>query len=387
MEFVTKEENGCVIRSWLPWDKLEVDANKQIMHAAHLPFVQTVCVMPDCHSGYGVPIGSVLACKGAISPASVGVDIGCGMAAMKVEIDPDKVVAEADILRHSIERSVPTGFNQHKEINPDPMHHLVPPRCLAAANIDKNKIELQCGTLGGGNHFIEICLDENRGVWVMIHSGSRNTGLKIANHYIDVAKKIMDKFYIKLPDPYLAYLPEYSVEFDDYWHDLNWAQAYAAKNREIILNLILHDIRHFVGQDAIRVGLPVNCHHNYATRLDDGTIIVRKGAISAKQGEMGIIPGSMGAKSYIVEGLGNRDSCESSSHGAGRKMGRGAARRAFTKEDLAKAMAGVSYNDKLNVVDEIPQAYKSIDEVMAYQADLVKPIHTLKQVLSIKGAE
>ena len=374
---------GCPIRSWLPQEEIEDGANEQIINTSHLPFVKTICVMPDCHSGYGVPVGSVVVSQGAISPASVGVDIGCGMAAMAVFIDPDKVVAEADILRHSIERSIPTGFHQH---NNPLVEDVGAPICVGKANVDIGKITRQCGTLGGGNHFIEVCLDENRNVWVMIHSGSRNTGLKVANYYINIAKNMMDRYFIKLADPYLAYLPEDMPEFADYWSDLTWAQNYAAINRNMILDLIRKDIRYFVQDQDLVFGEPINCHHNYAVRKDD-YIIVRKGAISAKAGEIGIIPGSMGAKSYIVEGLGNMESYMSSSHGAGRLMGRKKAKEQFTIEDLDKSMAGISYNKTVNIIDEIPMAYKSIDKVMEYQKDLVKPVHTLKQILSIKGAD
>jgi tRNA-splicing ligase RtcB len=379
-----KQSDGCPIKYWLPLEEIESQALEQLNNASRLPFVKSICVMPDVHSGYGVPIGSVVVSQGAVSPASIGVDIGCGMSAMKVRIDSDRVVAEADILRHSIERSIPTGFNQHKQ-DVNPTLGLGFPRCMEKAKIDPEKINLQKGTLGGGNHFIELCLDENHEVWVLIHTGSRNTGLKIANHYIDLAKQLMSKYFINLPDPYLAYLSQDTPEFDDYWYDLRWAQGYAFINRSTILSLIRGDLMHFAKEEVYFYSA-IDCHHNYAI-MEGNNIIVRKGAISVKQGEMGIIPGSMGAKSYIVEGLGNPDSFMSSSHGAGRKMGRSAAKKAFTKEDLTKAMEGISYDKDAKILDEIPQAYKDIDQVMEYQKDLVKPVHVLKQILSIKGSE
>ena len=376
------------VRLWLPIEEVEQGAIDQLTNAASLPFVKQVCAMPDVHFGFGVPIGSVVACRGAISPMMCGVDIGCGMSAMEVDIDPDRVVAEADKLRHSIERSVPTGFHQHKE----DLDHLLSfnrPLCADKAGIEDQRVQLQLGTLGGGNHFIEVCLDENRAVWVMIHTGSRNSGLKVANYYTKLAKALMEQYLIKLPDPNLAYLPLGTQEYHDYWEDLLWVQSYALENRKRILQLIKKDIMYFVGgEHAGMFGEPIDCHHNYAAMENHGGqnhVIVRKGAISAKAGEVGIIPGSMGAKSFIVEGLGNPESFNSCSHGAGRKMGRNVAKKTFTKEDLAKSMVGISYNADADIIDEIAGAYKDVDKVMEYQTDLVKPVHTLKQILSIKG--
>lgn len=375
-------------------DDVEEEAVKQLENIARLPFVfKHVAVMPDVHFGKGATVGSVIATKGAVCPAAVGVDIGCGMAALKLKnITAEHLQKDLKVLRHSIERSVPVGFNDHRN----------PLEASVAWDGWKGWLGLhtkvqglmqkagkQMGTLGGGNHFIEVCLDTEKNVWIMLHSGSRHIGKSLADAHIDTAKDLMKRMFIDLPDPDLAYFAMGTPEFKAYLHDLLWAQEYAMQNRQRMLELVLKDVSFYLGYDhPVEVELSVNCHHNFAvmeSHYDENVLVTRKGAVRARAGDMGIIPGSMGTRSYIVRGLGNPESFNSCSHGAGRRMSRKEAGRRFTEKDLQDQTAGVECRKDLGVVDEIPGAYKPIEDVIANQDDLVEVVAELKQVLCVKG--
>lgn len=378
----------------------EEEAVKQIRNMANMKFIFShVAVMPDAHWGMGATVGTVIATSGAIIPAAVGVDIGCGMCAVRLNFKVDSLGGDARLkeLRHSIERSIPVGHNSNAEasgrvveVYADLMtlpHTFDNPLYCGAAN--------QIGTLGGGNHFIEVCRDLEDNAWIMLHSGSRKIGKTLADVHIDKAKGIMKDYFIELPDPDLAYLAQDTGEFKDYLKDLMWCQAYAKANRQEMMLRVLKDVNFHVFGDTAKsmdpldmVTFRVDCHHNYTTHENHfgrNVWVTRKGAVSAKRGEYGIIPGSMGTRSFIVEGLGNADSFNSCSHGAGRRMSRKKAREQFTEKDLAEQTAGVECRKDADVVDEIPNAYKDIQEVMDNQADLVKPVYELKQILCVKG--
>lgn len=363
-------------------------AVEQLRNVAKLPFVfKHVAAMPDVHWGMGATVGSVIATEGAVIPAAVGVDIGCGMAAIHLGLVAADLKREAKSIRAAIEKFVPVGFNSHPAQLEDSaawdgwrsVNASWPEKTVA-------KARTQHGTLGGGNHFIELCEDERGGTWAMLHSGSRGIGKQLADVHMKAAKEQCARHFVALPDPDLAYLVQGTPEFDAYIDAVTWCQAYAWKNRELMLDLIkgaLASLGIFANED-----MRVHCHHNYVTmeaHFGRNVWLIRKGAVCARQGMMGIIPGSMGARSYIVEGLGNPDSFNSCSHGAGRKMGRNQAKRTFTTADLEAQTEGVECRKDEGVLDELPGAYKDIDEVMANQTDLVKPIHTLKQFLCIKG--
>lgn len=382
------------IVSWCP--DIEPEAKQQVENVSKLPFIfKHIAVMPDAHHGKGSTVGTVIATKGAIIPAAVGVDIGCGMCAVKL---PFKIDQFEDLpkLRSSIERSVPVGFNGHSDVTEKMGEAFI--QCGGLSDTTAEHIgdlrshALKIGTLGGGNHFIELCFDENNDAWVMLHSGSRNYGNKIANLHIDKAKGLMKKYFLldTLADPDLSYLAQNTKEFDDYINDLMSAQEYAKQNRKLMMSAILKDISYHLFNEFREIDpvMQVDCHHNYTSienHMGSNVWITRKGAVSAKDGEFGIIPGSMGVKSFIVRGKGNVKSFFSCSHGAGRKMSRNKAKAAFTLEDLAKQTDGVECKKTADVLDEIPGAYKDIDQVMANQADLVDIVHTLKQVLCVKG--
>lgn len=374
---------------------LEPEAEQQVRNLATLPFIfRQVAVMPDAHAGKGSTVGTVIATKGAIIPAAVGVDIGCGMCAVKLPFGIDRIDRLAE-LRHSIERAVPVGHEGNRTISPRVAAFFEKAGLPRAKQYDQalklGKAVSQCGSLGGGNHFIEICQDTEGGAWVVLHSGSRNIGKSLAEIHIGEAQGLMRKYFVSLPDPDLAYLAQHTPEFDAYIHDLHWAQDYAKQNREEMMTKILEQVAwHVYGESGhvITPELRVDCHHNYTAMENHfGTNIwvTRKGAVSARPGELGIIPGSMGTRSYIVRGLGNPESFNSCSHGAGRRMSRAKARKTFTQADLAQQTAGVECRKDAEVIDEIPGAYKDIDLVMANQADLVEPIYTLKQLLCVKG--
>lgn len=380
------------IKVWSQLEKVEAKAIQQLKNTAALPFVyKHIAAMPDVHLGIGATVGSVVATKGAICPACVGVDIGCGMMAVKTDLDHRVVQDKVVDIRHSIERSVPVGFDQNKHIMSN-----VADRALWALWNDNHGTELkskamkQLGTLGGGNHFIELCLDEHNNVWIMLHSGSRGVGNTVATRHIDSAKALMQRMFIDLKDKDLAYFAMNTPEFDIYMKDLEWCQAYALANREEMMRRVLKDLSFAAHgeDDKVEILTSVNCHHNYVARehhYGENVLVTRKGAVRARVGDMGIIPGSMGTRSYIVEGLGNPESFNSCSHGAGRKMSRTQAQKVFTMEDFAKQTEGVECRKDKGVLDEIPGAYKDIDEVMENQKDLVKIVATLKQFMCIKG--
>ena len=354
--------------------------------------------MPDVHLGKGATIGSVIATRKAIIPAAVGVDIGCGMLACRLSLtanDLDETLLNK--VFHQITRDVPVGRNQHKDSRAltdaaMPFEERLTrmtqkhPGLLKTFGRFSNWV-YQMGTLGGGNHFIEICLDESNRVWVMLHSGSRGIGNGIADYYINLARKDMERLMINLPDRDLAYFEEGAEYFDDYVEGVHWAQEYAYQNRQCMLDLILNGMRRILPAFAVTDEV-VNCHHNYVAiehHFGKYVYLTRKGAIRAREGDMGIIPGSMGARSYIVRGKGNPESFDSCAHGAGRRMSRTEAEKQFTEADLRKQTEGVICRKDKQVIDEIPSAYKDIDTVMANQDDLVEVLHTLKQVVCVKG--
>lgn len=382
------------IKIWSDLATVESAAIDQLTNSANLPFVfKHVAAMPDVHLGYGATVGSVIATKGAICPAAVGVDIGCGMIAVKTDLDAKVVQDKIVTIRASIERSVPVGFEANRKISTNVENWSGWANFNTMTKVDKDllaRAKAQLGSLGGGNHFIEVCLDTENNVWIMLHSGSRNIGKTQAEKHLDVSKGLMKQLFISLPDPDLAYLAEQTPEFDAYMHDLNWCQDYALQNREEMLKRVIKDLSYAVhGEDGkINTSMKVNCHHNYASRehhYGENVIVTRKGAVRARQGDLGIIPGSMGTRSYIVRGLGNPESFHSCSHGAGRTMSRGEAKRRFTVADLELQTAGIECRKDAGVLDEIPGAYKSIDVVMENQKDLVEIVAELKQIMCIKG--
>lgn len=386
------------IKLWTQVDEVESQALQQLKNIASLPWVfKHVAAMPDVHFGMGATVGSVIAMKEAVSPAAVGVDIGCGMGAIKTNLKASDLPDDLKKIRHQIERDIPVGFNWHKK-------EVKPTGSLEALSLQNDITKLyqefstltekvhnledkslkQMGTLGGGNHFIELCLDGEQNVWMMLHSGSRNIGKELAEYHIAKAKKLAHNQH--LPDRDLAVFMAGTNEMAEYRRDLFWAQRYAMINRRLMFELYKNALKRFFPQ--IEFGNPILCHHNYVseeTHFGESVIVTRKGAISARLGEFGIIPGSMGARSFIVKGLGNPDSYHSASHGAGRKMSRTAARKYFTKADLETQTIGVECRKDEGVLDEIPGAYKDIEQVMKNQSDLVEIVAELKQVLCIKG--
>ncbi|MFV0451330.1 MAG: RtcB family protein, partial [Propioniciclava sp.] len=380
---------GAPTRLWSPLHEVEPAALEQIRHVSKLPWTHGVAVMPDVHVGYGVTIGSVIAMRGAVSPSAVGVDIGCGMNAVRTSLSVDDLPDSLADIRGRFEDVVPVGFNAHDGIadilrRPTALktrftRHMGRFGELRAPKIGERERRAynQCGSLGGGNHFIELCSDADSRVWLMLHSGSRNIGKEIADRHIAMAKE--QEWNSDLPDRNLAVFLARDAdghpypEWADYLHDLYWAQDYAALSRDVMvesLKAVLAEM--FAG---ISFGEAVNCHHNYVAQevYDDVELVVtRKGAISARTGEWGVIPGSMGTGSYIVRGLGNPASYKSASHGAGRRMSRGAAKRAFSIDDLAVQTAGVECRKDAGVLDEAPGAYKDLDQVIAYESDLVE---------------
>lgn len=381
---------------------VEQSAINQLYAMSQLSFIHShIAVMPDVHTGKGATVGSVIPTKKAIIPAAVGVDIGCGMNALRLSIKANQLPNNLKNARLAIEKYVPVGFAKHKQIMAK-MSTLDPLAIRLKRITDKHKGLLkmlnnfdrtwakQLGTLSGGNHFIELCIDENDDVWIMLHSGSRGIGSCIGEYFITLAKKENETRFGYIPDRDLSYFAEGSSYFNDYLEAVEWAQDYAMENRKEMMRLIIKALHspdanfpHFtITKEAI------NCHHNYISQevhFGEMVYVTRKGAISAYAGELGIIPGSMGAKSYIVRGRGETQSFCSCSHGAGRKMSRGKAARTFVVDDLIAQTQGIECRKDKGVIDEIPHAYKDIDEVMQKQADLVEVVHTLKQVLCIKG--
>lgn len=378
---------------------IEEEALTQLRQIAQLQFIHShVAVMPDVHLGIGATVGSVIPTKDAIIPAAVGVDIGCGMNAVRLNLAASQLPDDLKRLRSEIERKIPVGFEFHRQIKAkastlsplDKRLRVITDKHPALRRMLKNfdlTWQKQLGTLGSGNHFIELCLDEANQVWVMLHSGSRGLGNCIGTYFIELAKKEAQHRFGHVPDKDLSYFALGSTSFDDYVQAVHWAQDYAFENRREMMRLVL---------EALRVLLPpfqlskeaVNCHHNYVQQeqhYGENVFVTRKGAIRAGEGELGIIPGSMGAKSYIVRGKGNAESFCSCSHGAGRRMSRAKAKRLFNEEDMIQQTQGIECKKDRSVIDEIPAAYKSIDEVMANQTDLVEVVHTLRQVLCVKG--
>ncbi len=390
-------EGRLPVKIWT--DEVEPHARQQLVNLSTLPFIyRHVAAMPDVHSGIGATIGSVIATQNAIIPAAVGVDIGCGMIACRLSLEANDL---SELLLKKvydqINRDVPVGREQHKE-DRALTDYALPfgtqlkrmtekhPKLLKSFGKSSDWVR-QMGSLGGGNHFIELCLDESNRIWVMLHSGSRGIGNAIGSYFIELARKDMERWMINLPDRDLAYFPEGTDHFDDYSEAVHWAQDYAYANRQAMLDLILAALTRHLPAFQVTAEA-VNCHHNYVTRENhygENVWITRKGAIRARAGDLGIIPGSMGAKSFIVRGKGNPESFCSCSHGAGRKMSRTAAEKAFTTADLARQTEGVVCRKDKGVIDEIPGAYKDIDEVMTNQEDLVEVVHTLKQVVCVKG--
>lgn len=376
------------IKLWTDESSVEDVALQQLKNIASLPWVfHHVAVMPDVHFGKGATVGSVIAMKDAVSPAAVGVDIGCGMAAIRTNLKAGDLPDNLKDIRHQIERDIPVSHYEHRDpIGIEKTSELLTGFKNLAPEVQnlQAKAMRQLGTLGGGNHFVELCTDSQQNVWMMLHSGSRHIGKTLADIHINKAKTLAHN--ADLPDKDLAVFLSKTPEMAAYRHDLFWAQKYAFMNREIMLDLYFKALQRFFPH--IQKLEIISCHHNYVseeTHFGEDVIITRKGAISAKQGEFGIIPGSMGAKSFIVKGKGNPDSFNSASHGAGRKMSRTAARKKFTKEDLAAQTLGVECRKDEAVVDEIPEAYKNIDEVMKNQENLVEIVAELKQVLCVKG--
>ena len=384
-------------------DDIDHAALQQLLNIAGLPIVHPhVAAMPDVHAGIGATVGSVIPTQSAIIPAAVGVDIGCGMNAVRTTLTASQLPDNLARLRSAIEAAVPVGFGQHAWDKVRGSAHARVGRPLndrldvivgKHGGIMKMQSKFtqtwicQLGTLGGGNHFIEICLDEEQRVWIMLHSGSRGIGNVIGRYFISAARKDMQRHQIHLPDKDLSYFSEGSTLFDDYIEAVDWAQDYALINRREMMRLIIDVLARHVPPFKLD-GEAINCHHNYVARETHGgerLYVTRKGAISAREGELGIIPGSMGAKSYIVRGKGDPASFCSCSHGAGRHMSRSEAKRKFNRFDLAAQTEGIECRKDGGVVDEIPAAYKDIDKVMAHQSDLVDVVHTLRQVVCIKG--
>lgn len=391
MKQVIHEEGSRPIKIWT--DDIEASAMEQLKNIAKLPFIHPngIAAMPDVHYGIGATVGSVIAADKAIIPAAVGVDIGCGMNAVRLSLKASDLPDSLAAIRHSIERGVPLGAGGRHQKECDLGGLEARWQAIEAKHpgLAKNKRQFQLGTLGSGNHFIEVCLDENQDVWVMLHSGSRGTGNLVGRYFIERAKKLMESMFITLPDKDLAYFPENTTEFNDYIEAVGWAQDYALDNRRAMMAEVIRSLGHDIKKPFELTSEAINCHHNYVERENHygrNVWLTRKGAIRAREGDLGIIPGSMGQRSYIVRGKGNPESYCSCSHGAGRRMGRKEARRQFTVADLEAQTMGVECRKDDAVLDEIPSSYKDIDAVMANQTDLVEVVHTLKQVLCVKGA-
>ena len=403
---IHKKEGFVPIKMWVEGVPVAEGAVKQLEHLAGLPFVTPhVAVMPDVHMGKGATIGSVVPMSGAIVPAAVGVDIGCGMCAVRTSLTSHDLPDDLSSMRSAIEAAVPHGRTDDGGRNDRGRWGSVPdsvsstwssledgwkrilekhPKVHGRSGVTAEHL----GTLGTGNHFIELCLDEADRVWVMLHSGSRGVGNRIGSYFIEKAKEEMQRWYIDLPDADLAYLPEGSSLFEDYVEAVGWAQLYAAENRSLMMESVLRELKKSFKPKFDLTDDAVNCHHNYISKenhFGKNLWVTRKGAASARKGQLGIIPGSMGTRSYIVSGKGNPDSLCSCSHGAGRRMSRTEAQKTFTLADHREATFGVECRKDRDVIDETPGAYKDIDSVMAAQHDLVEVVHTLKQVLCVKG--
>ena len=402
----TIEQQGQVpIKAWTKGVPFEDAAIAQLNNIAQMSLVHShIAVMPDVHMGKGATIGSVIPSVDAVIPAAVGVDIGCGMVATKTTLTASQLPDNLAAIRHAFEAAVPHGrTGRGRGARDRGAWHNIPDVVAGEWQKLEKRFEKICvkhpaiknsnhvnhlGTMGTGNHFLELCLDENNAVWIMLHSGSRGVGNRIGTYFIELAKKEMERHQINLPDMDLAYLKEGSEYFDDYVEAVEWAQDFAAKNREIMMFNAIKALKKQIPIAFETAELAVNCHHNYISRehhFGKDCFVTRKGAVRAQKGEMGIIPGSMGARSFIVRGLGNPDSFNSCSHGAGRVMSRTKAKNVFNIQDQIAATQGVECRKDAAVIDEIPHAYKDIEKVMAAQQDLVEVVHTLKQIVCVKG--
>lgn len=406
VKYILTQEGGAPIKHWTDGVQLEDQAKQQLVNISKMPFIHShVAAMPDVHWGRGATIGSVIATRGAIIPAAVGVDIGCGMMAYQTTLTADQLPDNLRDIRLSIEQAVPHGRTNNGGKGDrgswgdgQPVSHRA--RWEAIANDYNDIIEKHpkakafnganhIGTLGTGNHFIEVCLDENAKVWVMLHSGSRGPGNRIGSYFIDKAKEEMERYFIGdyLPDKDLSYLVEHTEIFDDYVNAVQWAQDYAMENRKAMMQSTLASLRNHLPDFSI-TNMAVNCHHNYISKenhFGSNVWVTRKGAVRARENDLGIIPGSMGTGSFIVRGLGNHQSFCSCSHGAGRVMSRGEAKKRISMSDHALAMQGIEARLDAGVIDESPAAYKDIGAVMSAQDDLVEIVHRLHQVINIKG--
>ena len=382
--------------AWLPEEQIEDSARQQIDNLAGMPFIfRHIAVMPDCHFGMGATVGSVIPTRGAIIPAAVGVDIGCGMIAVKTPLRRSDLPDDLSDIRKAIEHQVPLSaghYNRSIKKTARPRLEQLEAKAAELERLDfYNKIaknwRKQLGSLGSGNHFIEIVLDEDGYAWAFLHSGSRGVGNRLAEHHIRIAKKLMEKWYITLPDADLAYLVEDTPEFDDYMADLEWAQEFALLNREEMMERIIKILQYRCGdfEEADRI----QCHHNFTKRehhFGKNILVSRKGAIEAREGQAGLIPGSMGTRSYVVRGKGDAASFNTAPHGAGRRMSRSQARKTFTMDDFDRDLAGIEVNRSEAFLDELPGAYKDVDLVMEQSADLVEIVHTFRQIVNVKGA-
>ncbi|GEO01317.1 RNA-splicing ligase RtcB [Novosphingobium sediminis] len=395
---------GVPIKMWTRGVPVEDEARAQLARAAAMPFVfKHVAAMPDVHVGIGATVGSVIPTKGAVIPAAVGVDIGCGMMAARTSLMAHDLPDNLEGVRAAIEQAVPHGRSVGRGQRDHGSWGAPPPAIVEAWVGLAVRFERLCdkhprlkntnnlthlGTLGTGNHFIELCLDTEGRVWVMLHSGSRGVGNAIGTFFIELAKQDMRKWHINLPDQDLAYFPEGTDHFDDYVEAVGWAQDFAALNRRMMMTNVIAALRGVITKPFEAELEAVNCHHNYVAReqhFGANVLVTRKGAVRAAKGVLGIIPGSMGAKSFIVRGLGNPESFDSCSHGAGRVMSRTAAKKLVSLDEHIADTAGVECRKDAGVIDETPKAYKPIEAVMAAQADLVEIVHTLKQVVCVKG--
>ncbi|OCQ21491.1 RNA-splicing ligase RtcB [Pseudoalteromonas luteoviolacea] len=392
------------IKAWTKGVPFEPEAQQQLKNIASMDIVHShIAVMPDVHLGKGATIGSVIPSVDAVIPAAVGVDIGCGMVATKTTLKASDLPDNLKSIRSAFEAAVPHGRTTGRGKRDKGAWGNIPKLvqkewltleqrfaqiCAKHPAIAKSNHVNHLGTMGTGNHFLELCLDETQNVWLMLHSGSRGVGNRIGTYFIELAKKEMQRHQLHLPDMDLAYLKEGSAYFDDYVEAVEWAQDFAAKNREIMMFNALKALKDELPMPFETMDVAVNCHHNYISKevhFGKACYVTRKGALRAEQGEMGIIPGNMGARSYIVRGLGNADSFNSCSHGAGRVMSRTKAKKVYSIADHEAATQGVECRKDAAVIDEIPHAYKDIDKVMAAQQDLVEVVHTLKQIVCVKG--
>lgn len=395
---------GVPIKMWTRGVPVEDEAREQLKRAAQMPFIfKHVAAMPDVHVGIGATVGSVIPTKGAVIPAAVGVDIGCGMMAARTSLMAHDLPDSLDGIRSAIEQAVPHGRSVGRGQRDHGSWGSPPPAiveawaalavrfdaiCAKFPRLKNTNNLVHLGTLGTGNHFIELCLDQEARVWIMLHSGSRGVGNAIGTFFIELAKQDMRKWHINLPDQDLAYFPEGTDHFDDYVEAVGWAQDFAALNRRMMMTNVIAALRSRIAKPFEAEMEAVNCHHNYVTRehhFGENVLVTRKGAVRAAKGVLGIIPGSMGAKSFIVRGLGNPESFDSCSHGAGRVMSRTQAKKLVSLDEHIADTAGVECRKDAGVIDETPRAYKPIEAVMAAQADLVEIVHTLKQVVCVKG--